>query len=389
MSAPSLTFPSVIAAAREIAPLVAQRANQTEEARRMAPDLTRQLAEKGLFAMWVPPQLGGGGVPLMPSLESIEILAEADPSVAWCLGIGISSSLALPHLPLAAAQSIFSCPETVICGVYAPMGRADADGDHHFRVSGQWAFGSGTQNADWVLSGCRYFRDGEALLDSRGTPRTHVVAVPSGEVEFLDTWHTSGLRGTGSTDYKLNDVRVSEDYISAWHAQPLPDDPLFRIPQLTLLAAPFGSIALGLARGALNAFEELATDKVATGHSQKLAERRDVQGEIARAEVKLRSARSHYYETVEAIWEAAREDQVTLEERSALRLAMLHAVEIGAEVARTTYHLGGATAIYEKSRLQRFFRDSHVITQHVQVRPDLYSVVGSHLLGAPKATEIL
>lgn len=389
MSAEPITTACPTDLAREIAPLVAQRADEAEEARRMPHDLSQMLAEKGFFSMWVPTQFGGGGVALGPSLEAIEILAQADPSAGWVLGIGVSSTLVLPHFDPEITRTIFSRPETIICGVYAPKGRAEADGDHHFRISGQWPFGSGTQNADWVLSGSHFFRDGEIIKDSRGNPRSLMVVVPSSEVEFLDTWHTSGMRGTGSTDYRLNDVRISEDYIAAWKPHTMPDHPLYRIPQLTLLATAFGSIALGLARGALEELRELATGKVSTGQSQRMAERRDVQGEVARAEVKLRAARGHYYDCIEAIWEAAVEDRVGLDERSALRLSMLHAVETGAEVARSAYHLGGATAIYEKSRLQRFFRDSHVITQHVQVRPDLYSVIGSHLLGCPKATAVL
>ncbi|MAI26242.1 MAG: hypothetical protein CMN75_09430 [Spirochaeta sp.] len=389
MSAQPITSASPVTLAREMAPFLSAKADEAEEARRMSDEVSQTLAQKGFFSMWVPTEFGGGGVALAPSLESIEILAQADPSVGWVVGIGVSSTLVVPHFDPEIARAIFSRPETVICGVYAPKGHAEADGDHHFRVSGQWPFGSGTQNADWVLCGSHFFRDGEILTDSHGAPRSHMVAVPSSEVEFLDTWHTSGMRGTGSTDYRLNDVRVSEDYIAAWKHHAMPDNPLYRIPQLTLLATAFGSIALGLARGALDELHELANGKVATGQSKRMAERRDVQGEVARAEVKLRAARGHYYECIEAIWEAAREGRVGLDERSALRLSMLHAVETGAEVARSAYHLGGATAIYEKSRLQRFFRDSHVITQHVQVRPDLYSVIGSHLLGCPKATGVL
>ena len=103
----------------------------------------------------------------------------------------------------------------------------------------------------------------------------------------------------------------------------------------------------------------------------------------------LRAARGHYYECAEAMWEAACEDRVGVEERASIRLATLHAVEVGAQVATSAYRLGGATSIYSESRLQRLFRDSHVITQHVQVRPDLYSVIGSHLSGSPQGTHIL
>ena len=117
MSAEPITPTSPIALAREIAPLVAQKADEAEQGRRMPMDLSQLLAQKGFFSMWVPPQLGGGGISLGPSLESIEILAEADPSVGWVVGIGVSSTLALPHFGPDIAQTIFSRPEAVICGV--------------------------------------------------------------------------------------------------------------------------------------------------------------------------------------------------------------------------------------------------------------------------------
>ena len=83
----------------------------------------------------------------------------------------------------------------------------------------------------------------------------------------------------------------------------------------------FGAIALGLGRSALNELLALATAKTATGQSAPLARRRDFQSDLARAEVSLRAARSHYYECAEALWEAARQDAAGLEERASLRLA--------------------------------------------------------------------
>ncbi|HIG00843.1 MAG TPA: hydrolase [Myxococcales bacterium] len=388
MSLQPAALPSMLENAHAMVPTLRECAEDVERARRLPDSLAQSLADQGFYRMWVPERLGGLQMPLAPSLEVFEILASADPSVAWCVAISVSSTLALPHLPESTAAAIFDRPERIIAGVYAPKGRADSC-EGGFRVSGRWPFGSGTQNADWILAGSRFFRDGEAILDKRGNPRTHMVVVPADQVEFLDTWHVSGLAGTGSTDFKMTDALVSEDYISGWTPSPAAEDPLYRIPQLSLLAVGFGAIALGLGRSALSELLTLATAKTATGQSAPLARRRDFQSDLARAEVSLRAARSHYYECAEALWEAARQDAAGIEERASLRLATLHAVETGAEVARTAYQLGGASSVYLDSRLQRLFRDSHVITQHVQVRPDLYSVIGSHLSGEPKGTEML
>ncbi len=379
---------SMLEAAQKIAPTLRSRSDEIEAARRLPDDLARSLAEQGFYRMWVPTTLGGLEMPLAPSLEVFEVLAQADPSVAWCVAIAVSSTLALPHLPEATAAAIFDRPDRIIAGVYAPKGRADSC-EGGFRVSGRWPFGSGTQNADWILAGSRFFRDGQPVVDKGGNPRTHMVVVPADRVEFLDTWHVTGLAGTGSTDFKMEDVLVSEAYISGWNPVPVCEAPLYRIPQLSLLAVGFGAIALGLGRSALSELAALAGAKTATGQSAPLAQRRDFQSDLARAEVSLRAARSLYYECAEALWDAATRDAAGIDERASLRLATLYAVETGAEVARTAYGLGGASSVYLTSRLQRLFRDSHVITQHVQVRPDLYSVIGSHLSGEPKGTEML
>jgi alkylation response protein AidB-like acyl-CoA dehydrogenase len=374
--------------ARAWRPRLEARADEVERARRVPDDLARELASDGFYRMWVPRSLGGIEMPLVPSLRVLEDLAEGDPSVAWCIAIGITSSLTLTAISETTAQQVFREPQTIMAGVFAPTGKGHAV-DGGFRVNGQWAFGSGTQNADWILAGCFYFDADEPITDEHGHPRMHMVLVPREEIEFLDNWNVSGLCGTGSTDFRLNDVFVSTDFIPGWLPSSRPSGPLYQIPTLTLLAVGFGAIALGLARAALREFGELAASKTGTMASTRLAERGETQSGVARAEVALRSARSHYYETAEALWAAAEDRKVTVDHRANLRLANCHAVDTAAEVATAVYRLGGGSSIYAGSRLQRLFRDAHVITQHVQVRSDLYRVLGSQLLGVPRGVGVL
>ena len=379
----------LVESARDYAPKLLARADEAERARKLPDDLVRELATQGFYRMWVPRSLGGLEVALVPTLEILEGLAEGDPAVAWCVAIGITSSLTLTSLPESTAREIFATPETILSGVFAPTGKAYQQ-DGGFRVRGRWAFGSGTQNADWVLAGCHYFAsDGERMTDEAGNPRMHMVIVPRREVEFLDNWNVSGLCGTGSTDFCLEDVFVPETFVAGWSPSERPVGPLYRIPILTLLGVGFGAIALGLGRAALDEFKQLAATKTGTMATSRLAERGEVQNGLARAEVALRAARCHYYETAATLFASAESGSVSVDERADLRLATCHAVDCAAEVATAMYRLGGGSSIYATSRLQRLFRDAHVITQHVQVRSEIYTAVGSQLLGAPRGVGIL
>jgi alkylation response protein AidB-like acyl-CoA dehydrogenase len=377
-----------VAVARELQPLLRERADEVERARRLPPDLSRTLARAGLYRLWVPECYGGVELPLVPALRTLETLAQAEGSVAWCVFIAITSSVTVARIPADAAREICASPETLIGGVYAPHGRADAAAGG-FRVNGQWAFGSGTQNADWVCAGARFFRDDQPL-EAAGVPRQHMVLVPAYQVEFLDTWHVAGLCGTGSTDFRLNEVVVPEDRVVGWERTQRVDRPLYRLPEFTLLASGFGPVVLGMARAALDEFVALATEKTPTGARRKLAERGDVQSGVARAEATLRSARAFLYETMESTWQAiCSEGRLSLEERRDVRLAASHAAQSAVAVVDAMYHLAGGTSLYRKSPLQRIFRDTHAATQHVMLQPPTFELAGRAFLHLPKGTALL
>ena len=79
----------------------------------------------------------------------------------------------------------------------------------------------------------------------------------------------------------------------------------------------------------------------------------------------------------------------SVELRNGLRLAATHAVRSSADVARSMYDLGGGTAIYDDSPLQRRFRDAHTATAHFQVNAASCELPGRILLGQPADTATL
>jgi alkylation response protein AidB-like acyl-CoA dehydrogenase len=366
--------------------LARELAVATERERALPQTLLAELRATGLMRAGVPTALDGLEASPATTLRGAEAIARGDASAGWCVSIAATSSLLSAYLPAAGASEIFSDPNMVAAGVWAPRGRA-AIVDGGMRVSGRWSFCSGISHSRWLFAGC-VLDDPQA--GAKG-PTLRVVGMPTSELEILDTWHTSGLRGTGSHDALANDLFVPDHHVlSLVGSGPRVDAPLYRFPIFGFFALSIAAAALGNARGAIDELIELAGTKTAQGSSRTLAERPSTQAAVGEAEAALRAARSLFYESIEEAWAAAQQDTPVSESlRLGLRLAATHAVRSSAEIARTMYDIGGGTAIYEESPLQRRFRDAHTATAHFQVNPAIWELTGRVLLGVPTRTEQL
>jgi indole-3-acetate monooxygenase len=358
-------------------------AARTERERALPQALVDELCATGLMRAGAPTALGALEASPGTTLGGAERIARGDASAGWCVSIAATSSLLSAYLPERGASEIFGDPDAMAAGVWAPRGRAVIV-DGGLRVSGRWSFCSGISHSEWLFAGC-VLDDRQA--DTEG-PILRVAALPTADLEVLDTWHTSGLRGTGSHDAVADDLFVPDRHVlSLLDTGPRIDAPLYRFPIFGFFALSIAAAALGNARGAIDDLSELAAGKTAQGSSRVLAERPATQAAVGEAEAALRAARALYYEAIEEAWAAAQqEDPVEESLRLGLRLAATHAVRTSAEVARSMYDLGGGTAIYDDSPLQRRFRDAHAATAHFQVNPATWELTGRLLLGLPTKT---
>ncbi|MCC6921394.1 MAG: acyl-CoA dehydrogenase family protein [Alphaproteobacteria bacterium] len=371
------TRAALLAAAEAFAPELEARAAEFERERRLPAELAHRMAEARLFAMMVPDVYGGVEADPLTAAEVIERLAIADGSAAWCVFIGATSGMTAAYLPPATAREIFSSPAIVTGGVFAPRGRADDLGDGTYRVAGRWQWGSGTQNAKWIMGGCFVHKDGKPEVLPGMLPHTRMFFRPASEVVIHDTWHVSGLRGTGSNDIEFPPALLHRDYsVGLTVDRPL-DRPLYAFPAFGLLAIGIGGVALGLARAAIDTLTALAGGKTPEGHRRPLAQRAETQEKLAEAEALVRSSRAWLWDTIGTAWHAAQHaGAVALEQRRDLRLATTHAVRSAARAVDLMYHLGGGSSVYETSRLQRCFRDIHVATQHMLVGTPTLELTG-------------
>ena len=368
-------------AAHELSKLARELARETEAERHLPDELVAGLRGSGLFRAGAPASVGAPEAPPAVALRCAEEVARGDASAGWCVSIAATSGLLGGWLPPEGVEEVFGNPDKVAAGVWAPRGRARRV-DGGYRVSGRWAFCSGIMHSDYLFGGC--------LVGDGDEPSPRIMGFPVGELQIGDTWHTSGLRGTGSHDAAAEDVFVPEHRTLWLLDPPTSAATLYRFPILSFFALSIGAAALGNARGAIEDLETLAVDKVGLGSSRTLAERPGTWSLVAQAEASLRAARAFYYQAIDEAWEAAKSDEpVSVELRTGLRLAATYAVRTAADVARSMYDLGGGSAIYDDSPLQRRFRDAHTATAHFQVNAATWELTGRLLLDQPTETAML
>lgn len=361
------------AAARRIAEGASTMAAEIDAERRLPSRLIGELTDAGLLRACVPVEVGGCELDPVTALHCAEEVARGNASAGWCVSIAMTSSLLAAYMPATSRTELFAEGRGIGAGVWAPRGKARSV-PGGLVVSGRWPFCSGISHAD-VFFGGSILDDGQAPV---------VVALPTTDLQILDTWHTLGLRGTGSHDAVAIEVFVPSDRVFSLADGPVIDRALYRFPVFGFFAACIAAAALGNARAAVDSFVELAATKTGGGSRRTLAERPTTLGAVAAAEAALESARALYYEAIERAWLASQDGRtVSVADRARLRLASTHGVRTAADVVRTVYDLSGASAIYDDSPLQRHFRDAATATAHFQVNAASRELAGRVLMGLP------
>jgi alkylation response protein AidB-like acyl-CoA dehydrogenase len=382
-----------VEAARRLKPAILAAGDEIERARRLPTELVGRLVEAGLFHLLVPKTVGGSALPLSDFVQVVEEIASADGSVAWCLVQASGCSLTAAYLASDVAREMFGKPPGGILAWGPPVdAKAVAEPDG-YRVTGRWSFASGCRHATRLGCACPVHEtDGRRRLRPNGDPETLTLLIPAGQAEILDVWQVSGLRGTGSDTFVVADQLVPPE--RAFRRDDLAScrepGPLYAFRFENVFALGFASVALGIARGALDAFRDLANEKTPRGGRANLRESPVVQSQIALAEAKLRAARAFRDEVLGAAWgEATRTGALSLEQRVLIRLAATHAIHQAAEALDVAYHQAGSSAILESGPFERRFRDLHAVTQQLQGRQAHYQAAGQLFLGLEPDTSWL
>lgn len=367
---------------RLLAPLVEAARPDLDAKRELSPSLLEALMTAGLFRLWIPRRLGGAELDPVSGLRVIAAVSALDGAVGWSVMVAAAWGFFAGRLPARAAAQIFGDPRAAVAGHLAPLGKAEAI-EGGYRASGRWPFGSGGRHATWFLAHCAVYRSGRARRRPGGRAETRLLFVPAERCRIHDTWHVSGLRGTGSHDYSIRNVSVpaahSVDVLADWPTRP---ERLYAFPLIPFVEAAVGAVPIGIARAALDAFAELARTRRAYRSRRALREDPTAQRELGRAELRVRSAEALLYTAVDDMWRAVKAGRrPTLEQRAQLRVGCVNAGLSAAEAVDIVYGLGGAASIFEENRIERCFRDVHTATQHGALAPWTLELVGRVRLG--------
>jgi indole-3-acetate monooxygenase len=269
-----------IDAARALAPKIRAAADEGERMRRLPLPVVEAMAQADLFRLWIPHSLGGGETNPNTLVQVVEELSRADGATGWCAAIGGTYGAFGGYLTADAGREIYgSDPHVVTGGAFRPFGRALAV-DRGYRVSGRWPLGSGCQHSAWIVGGCQIFDGDQPRLGPNRTPAARILFFPAAECEILDTWHSIGLRGTGSHDYAVTDLFVPARRSLSFREAPVEPGPLYGMPTIGLFATVLAAVPLGIARHAIDILTELAGTKIASRIQQTLRQNTAMQAAL-------------------------------------------------------------------------------------------------------------
>lgn len=367
---------------REIAPLLRETAAEGEAARALDYKAEAALIDAGVFRMMLPRSLGGEEVSLLEFGRTVREVARADGSAGWCAMISGVYAAFGGLLPRPGAEQVFADPRAVVAGSLAPLGQA-VRVDGGYRVSGRWPFGSNGPHATWWCGGAALVKDGAPVMHPSGMrPEFRLAFFPASSVTIIDSWRSTGLCGTSSHDYAVDDVFVPDD-LAFWFADPpVEAGPLYALPAIAAFGTAIAIVPLGIAQHALDEFVSLAATKKPTASQQTLAEKGSIHDRLGVVRADLEAAEAYLERAIAEAWEVvAAGGRVNWQQRGKLWLAATHTGTLALRAVESLYTMAGSTSVYAAGPLDRCLRDCRTAVQHVVTQYANYETAGKQQLG--------
>ncbi|MFJ8848570.1 acyl-CoA dehydrogenase family protein [Streptomyces cyaneofuscatus] len=372
----------LVAAARRLVPILAERAEEGERLRRVADEAARALREAGMFRLGTPRGFGGHGAGVRTCMEVTAELARGDASSGWIAMIFTGGSLVAGLMDERARTEVWGEDrDAAVVATLTPGGEGRAV-DGGLIVSGRWGFASGVDHAQWAVM---------AVAPAAGVQEApRIVLVPLAELTVEDTWQVAGMAATGSNTLVADGVHVPAHRIldmggvlaGAYAAAA--DGERFKVSVSSQLALTVVAPMLGMARAALELTLETARHKpMSLTTYPRLADSPVVQLAVADAASLIDTAHLHAYRAADDLDRAAAEDRpLTVAERARVRMDTGVAAVRTREAVDQLVSVTGAGGFALANPLQRIWRDLGTASRHGVVNPGLArEIYGRSVLG--------
>jgi 3-hydroxy-9,10-secoandrosta-1,3,5(10)-triene-9,17-dione monooxygenase len=361
--------------AEDLVPFLREEASAIEQARRMTPQVEAELHRTGLLRYLQPKSHGGMELDFVAAADIPEMLGRGDASTAWNV-----ANLASHHRTLALfsekAQSEVwdDNPDALIAGGIAyQQGRAHPV-DGGLMLSGTWNFCSAVNGAGWNQLAC-VVRDDDAPVD------WVQCLLQAGQYEIIDDWRTLGMRGTGSSTVKVENLFIPSYRVQSM-ATALPDhfyagveanpNPMYRIPTSAVGGHGLGACVIGAAQGALDTMVEWVKVRSTNTSGAKMHDFQTVQLRVGMAGAKIDAARLMLRTDCIAADAAQKAGEaMPLETKLRYKRNIAAAVRLAVEAVDLMHEMAGANGIYDRAPLQRLFRDVRSASAHIHFNTDM------------------
>lgn len=355
---------------------IKKRRKEFETQKFISQDIIERFRALGVYRALVAKRFGGDEKSPAEFCQLVETISAADGSAGWVASFGIGG-VYLAALPVDTLKQLYAdTPDLVFAGgIFPPRPANYVEGG--LMINGRWSFASGCMGSDVVGVGIAPTRG-----DAVGLPRMAVM--PRRKIRIEPNWDVAGLQGTGSHDLVVENVVVAEEWTFVRGGKSSLDEPLYSYPTLAFAAQVLSTVALGVARAALDELVAMSSGRSSVTGAPRLGDRIYVQLDVAKSEAALRSARSWFYEAIDDVWQVLLAGGTPSNQQvSMLRLSATHATRVSAEVARTVQMLSGMTGVYESSPLAACVRDAQMVTQHAFMGDITYQNAGAMFFNLP------
>ncbi len=371
---------AVLEQIRALTPRIRSECNALDKTRTLPDGLVDTLRDMGVYRLLAPTSVGGGEIDPVGFLRVVEETAYADGSLGWCVMISGCYSTFAGLLPSEGAHEIYGPANAISAGAFGAAGTARRV-EGGYQVGGRWRLGSGSSHATWFLGGCVVTEGDQPVMTPTGQPAAREMFFPASAVEIIDTWDSTGLRGTASHDYAVADVFVPEHHTMWFSDPPICDHALYRMPVVGAFATYVAAVPLGIARHALDAFTSMAAVKTPVASTARLAEKPTVHAAVGRAASLISVSRATLMGILQELWDRVQTGyQPTPADHCNLWITATHSAQAAFQATEMLYATAGATGIYASSALDRCLRDGRTAVQHIVLQEANYEHYGRQLL---------